>query len=124
MVVLQLTVLTLLLVLLTLVMKDDFEGVELNAGYSGYQHKNDNSYIQSKMDAAGYDYETGNSGLDGKSKNLDLTVGGAFDGGKGHATAYASWRQVDEMLQKERDYALCISCRNRQLWWFFHQCNP
>ena len=89
------------------VMKDDFEGVELNAGYSGYQHKNDNSYIQSKMDAAGYDYETGNSGLDGKSKSLDLTVGGAFDGGKGHATAYASWRQVDEMLQKERDYASC-----------------
>lgn len=89
------------------VMKKDFEGIELSAGLSGYQHDNNNKFIQEKMDARGYKYETGNSGLDGKTRNIDLTIGGAFADGKGHATAYASWRQVDEMLQKERDYASC-----------------
>jgi iron complex outermembrane receptor protein len=89
------------------VMKKDFEGVEINAGYSGYQHDNDNKFIQEKMDQAGYDYKTGNSGLNGKTITLDLTLGGAFADGKGHATAFASYRNVDEMLQGERDYASC-----------------
>lgn len=89
------------------VMNDDFEGFELTVGGSGYQHDNDNKYMQGLMDQRGYDYPTGSSGIDGKTINIDLTIGSDFAGGKGHATAYATWRQVNELRQGARDYSSC-----------------
>ncbi|MFC0444293.1 TonB-dependent receptor domain-containing protein [Pseudidiomarina halophila] len=89
------------------VMKDDFEGVEINVGASGYQHNNNNEYIQGLMDQRNFDYPNGGSGIEGKSYNIDLTMGGTFAGGKGHATAYATWRQINEMRQETRDYSSC-----------------
>jgi iron complex outermembrane receptor protein len=89
------------------VMNDDFEGFAFNAGASGYQHDNSNGYIQSLMDKRSFDYETGNTGVDGKTYTMDITMGSEFDGGKGHAVAYAVWRRNDELLQGTRDYASC-----------------
>lgn len=89
------------------ILDTDFEGVSLNLGTSGYQHKNRNSYIAGLMDARGFDYPTGNSGIDGKSNNVDLALGGSFDGGKGHAMAYITWRRNDELRQGARDYSSC-----------------
>ncbi len=89
------------------VMDDDFEGFQFNAGASGYQHKNDNSYIQGLMDEQGYDYPDGYNGIDGKAYSMDMTMGGNFDNGKGHATVYAVWRRNDELRQGSRDYSSC-----------------
>jgi len=89
------------------VMNNDFEGMEVTYGVSGYRHENDNSYIQGLMDARNFEYPTGWSGLGGMTRNLDITVGGDFDGGKGHATAYATVREVKELRQGSRDYASC-----------------
>lgn len=89
------------------VMNDDFEGLELTVGGSGYQHNNNNKYMRELMDARGFSYPKGNTGIDGKAINIDLTMGGAFAGGKGHATAYATWRQVNELRQGARDYSSC-----------------
>lgn len=89
------------------VMKDDFEGVEIVAGTSGFQHNNGNSYIQGLMDNRNFDYPTGSSGIDGRQHNIDLTIGGEFGGGRGHATAYATWREVEELRQGARDYSSC-----------------
>lgn len=88
------------------VMKKDFEGIELTSGVSGYQHDNDNKYIQGLMDKRKFTYPTGNSGFDGKTNNIDLTMGGSL-GSKGHVTAYATWRTVDELRQGARDYSSC-----------------
>ena len=88
------------------VMKKDFEGIELTSGVSGYQHNNDNKYIQELMDKRKFTYESGDSGFDGKTTNIDLTVGGDL-GSKGHITAYATWRDVTEMRQGSRDYSSC-----------------
>ncbi|WP_306518755.1 TonB-dependent receptor domain-containing protein [Rheinheimera sp.] len=88
------------------VMKKDFEGIELTSGVSGYQHNNDNKYIQDLMDKRKFSYPKGDSGFDGKTNNIDLTVGGDI-GTKGHITAYATWRNVDEMRQGTRDYSSC-----------------
>ncbi|WP_371186245.1 TonB-dependent receptor domain-containing protein [Thalassotalea maritima] len=88
------------------VMDNDFEGLEITAGASGYQHDNDNGYIQGLMDERGFDYPTGNTGIDGKSYNFDVTMGGAL-GDKGHAVAYATWRRNDELRQESRDYSSC-----------------
>lgn len=88
------------------VLDDEFEGVSINAGYSAYQHDNDNKFIQGLMDAAGYDYPTGNSGFDGISKNIDLAIGGSFGEG-GHAVAWATWRKNEALFQGQRDYSAC-----------------
>jgi outer membrane receptor protein involved in Fe transport len=89
------------------IMNDDFEGIEISAGAAGYQHNNDNDYIQGLMDEKNFEYPTGSDGIDGKSYNIDITMGGSFDGGNGHAVAYATWRRNDELRQGARDYSSC-----------------
>ncbi|MDO6567188.1 TonB-dependent receptor [Alteromonas sp. 1_MG-2023] len=89
------------------VMDTDFTGFEIQAGAAGYQHNNDNGYIQGLMDEAGFDYPDGSNGIGGESYNISVTAGGDFDGGKGHATVYGTWRRNNEMLQGERDYSSC-----------------
>ncbi|TKS54904.1 TonB-dependent receptor [Luteimonas yindakuii] len=88
------------------ILDDEFEGVSVNVGYSGYQHDNDNGYIQGLMDDAGFDYPTGGSGLDGTTRNVDVAIGGAFGDG-GHAMAWATWRKGNALLQGQRDYSAC-----------------
>ncbi len=83
------------------------KGVELSLGMSAYQHDNENSYMQGLMDEAGYTYPRGNSGLDGKTRDINLIAGTDFAGGKGNATLYASWRKNEELLEAERDYSSC-----------------
>ncbi|MEN5059290.1 TonB-dependent receptor plug domain-containing protein [Luteimonas sp. TWI1416] len=88
------------------VLDDDFEGVNVNVGYSAFQHKNDNHYMRGLMDKVGYDYPTGGSGFDGISQNIDLSIGGRFGEG-GHAIAWATWRENKALLQGDRDYSSC-----------------
>jgi iron complex outermembrane receptor protein len=89
------------------VMDDQFEGISLNVGTSGYQHNNDNKYIQGLMDEKDFNYDTGSTGIDGKSYSIDFTVGGAFDGSKGHAVGYVTYNRQTELLQGSRDYSSC-----------------
>lgn len=88
------------------ILDDQFDGVSVNVGYSAYQHKNDNKYIQGLMDAKGFDYPTGNSGFDGISKNIDLAIGGSFGEG-GHAVGWATWRKNEALFQGQRDHSSC-----------------
>lgn len=83
------------------------KGVEISLGMSGYQHKNDNSYMQGLMNNRGYTYPTGNTGLDGRAYDIDLIAGSDFAGGRGNATIYATWRKNDELLESARDYSSC-----------------
>ena len=89
------------------VMDNEFTGVEINGGVSGYQHDNDNAYIQDLMDQRDFDYPDGSNGIGGKAYNLDITIGSDFADGDGHITTYATWRRNEEMLQGERDYSSC-----------------
>ncbi|MCW8808507.1 MAG: TonB-dependent receptor plug domain-containing protein, partial [Rhodanobacter sp.] len=89
------------------VLDDQFEGFQVNAGYSAYQHNNDNSYIQGLEAKRGFNAPNGNSGFDGKSRNIDLIWGSSFADGKGHATSWLSWRQNDSLFQGARDYSAC-----------------
>ena len=82
-------------------------GVEISAGISGYQHDNDNKFLQGLMDLRGFEYPTGSSGIDGKAYNIDVVVGGDFDDGRGNVTVYATWRDNEELLQGSRDYSSC-----------------
>ncbi|MFQ3195133.1 MAG: iron complex outermembrane receptor protein [Colwellia sp.] len=89
------------------VMDDDFEGLKIDLGGSGFQHNNDNKYIQDLMDQKGFEYEEGNTDIDGTSFSIDITAGGAFANGKGHAVAYATYKKTNELRQSARDYSSC-----------------
>ena len=83
------------------------DGVELSVGASGYQHDNSNSFVPPLLDARGFEYPSGDSGIGGEAYNVDLVIGSDFANGRGNATVYATWRENVEMLQAERDYGSC-----------------
>ncbi|WP_417320327.1 TonB-dependent receptor domain-containing protein [Emcibacter sp.] len=89
------------------VMDDEFEGIQISAGVSAYQHNNRNDYIQGLMDDQNFEYPDGSSGLDGEQYNLDFAIGSKFNDDKGHVTVYANWRKVEELRQGARDYSAC-----------------
>ncbi len=83
------------------------DGVEFGMGWSGYQHDNDDSYMQGLMDARNFTYPTGSIGPDGEAYNFDLTMGSEFAGGRGNASAYITYRTNEELRQSERDFSSC-----------------
>lgn len=89
------------------VMDDKFEGFAVDVGATAYQHDNDNDYIQGLMDDKDFDYPSGSSGLDGSSFDFSATLGGSFDGGKGHAVGYITYNRQNELRQGARDYSSC-----------------
>ncbi|MCB1609554.1 MAG: TonB-dependent receptor [Xanthomonadales bacterium] len=89
------------------ILDTEFEGISINAGYSAYQHNNDNAYIQQRLDARGFDYPTGSSGLDGDARNIDIAIGSRFGDDAGHAMAWLTYRKNDELRQEARDYSSC-----------------
>jgi iron complex outermembrane recepter protein len=89
------------------ILDTDFEGFSISTGYSAYQHKNDNKFIQGLMDQRNFPYPTGGSGFDGASRNVDIAIGSTFGGGRGHAMGWLTWRENDPLFHAERDYSSC-----------------
>lgn len=90
----------------------NFEGVSINAGVSGYQHNNDNEYMQGLIAARGFDAPTGSSGIDGRAYDIDFAIGGSFADGRGHASGYVTYRKNEELMQGDRDYSSCALAAN------------
>ena len=88
------------------IMQSDFEGVQLDYQYSGYQHDNSNSGMQALLADYGFDIPNGETS-DGETTDLTFIIGGNFDNGKGNITAYATYRDVEALKQAERDYSAC-----------------
>lgn len=89
------------------VLDDEFEGFQVNVGYSAYQHDNDNDYVGSRTEAAGFVRPSGDSGFDGQSRNVDLIWGSSFADGKGHVASWLTWRRNEALYQDQRDYSAC-----------------
>ena len=87
-------------------MKKDFEGVQLDYQFSQYSHHNDSDRWQGIVGEAGYPAADGTE-TDGDTSNVSLIVGSNFDSGRGNATAYATWRDVEAVWQRDRDYSSC-----------------
>ena len=88
------------------IMKDDFEGIKLDYQFSQYNHNNDSSRWQGIVEDAGYPAADG-SVSDGDSSYISLLIGGNFADGRGNATAYATYRNIDPVRQGARDYSSC-----------------
>jgi outer membrane receptor protein involved in Fe transport len=89
------------------VMDDTFEGLRVDLTAGGYQHNNDNKYIQGLMDEKNFEYPTGQSDIEGENYGIEITMGGEFAGGKGHAVSYVTWKRSNEMKFATRDYTSC-----------------
>ena len=87
-------------------MKDDFEGVQLEYQFSQYTHNNNSGKWQGIVEASGYPAADGTA-ADGDTSYASLIIGGNFGDGRGNATAYATYRDVQAVWQGERDYSSC-----------------
>lgn len=93
------------------IMNDKFEGVQIDLNQSGYNHEQGSSVAgivagRAATNPAQFKVP-GDKSFDGKIFDMSLTLGSAFDGGKGHATAFMGYQKADALLQSERDYSAC-----------------
>jgi outer membrane receptor protein involved in Fe transport len=89
------------------IMDTQFTGFRADAQYSFYQHENDtSSQVTQELDRRAFGYPRG-SVADGGTYDLSLAMGAAFDDGRGHVMAYATYRKLDAVLQGRRDYSAC-----------------
>src|SRR5262249_3616896 len=49
----------------------------------------------------------GDIGLDGRTQDFSMTMGSNFANGKGNATVYFEYRNIDPVLQSSRDFSAC-----------------
>ena len=88
------------------IMMDDFEGVKFDYQTSINRHDNSARDIAGAAERAGQPFATGTT-TDGQINDMTLIVGGNFDGGRGNATAWATYRDIDGVTQAERDHSAC-----------------
>jgi len=88
------------------ILKDDFQGVELEANISGANHRQHNDEAQAVVNKSGYPLP-GNAKFDGKKYDFSLLAGANFADNKGNATFFISHRHADAMLQSQRDFSSC-----------------
>jgi iron complex outermembrane receptor protein len=99
------------------IMKKDFEGVEFEAQYGFYQHENDfegpgeiklRDQIAASAAANPAQFALPDDNVtDGASVEFSVTMGASTEDGRGNITAYASVRDNEEVLQRDRDYSAC-----------------
>ncbi len=89
------------------IMDNTFTGIRLDAQASIFMHNNDgNEGVLAANAARGFRPPTGLV-FDGGAGDLAAVVGAAFDDGRGHAQAYATYRRQRSVLQSGRDYSFC-----------------
>ncbi|HZZ31081.1 MAG TPA: TonB-dependent receptor [Phenylobacterium sp.] len=96
------------------IMLKNFEGVRLDAQYSGYQHDNGENFIQSVVRTAAAHASNpaqfalpASSIFDGEGSEATVIIGANAPDGKGNVTAYAAYRQNNPILEGERDFSSC-----------------
>jgi outer membrane receptor protein involved in Fe transport len=95
------------------IMLNNFEGVRLDAQYSGYQHNNDNNVGQTALRAAVVGspvpqlFKIPGNEFAGEGSEVSLTLGVNAPDGKGNITAYATYRQNNPILEAQRDFSAC-----------------
>src|SRR5690606_20146660 len=88
------------------IMKRDFEGFQLDFQYSAYQHSQGNGGIQQAIDELGFE-QARDDVTDGGTTNVNLLVGMNTADGRGNITAYLGYRDINSVLQRDRDFSAC-----------------
>ena len=88
------------------VMDNEFEGVRIDSNYSFYNHKNDQKRIAGVVASRNFPLPDSTVNV-GYSKDFSIAVGIGGAEGRGHATFYATYREVDPVLESQFDYSAC-----------------
>jgi iron complex outermembrane receptor protein len=89
------------------IMDTTFTGFRIDGQASVFNHKNSAADdIISANTAKGFLPPRGWS-TNGGAQDIAGVFGAAFDDGRGHVTAYATYRTQDPVLQSSRDYSFC-----------------
>ena len=91
---------------------NDFEGVKLQYQFSQYQHGNDGERWQRIVREAGYRAADG-SIRDGDISDVSVVAGSSFGASRGNLTVYATYRDIEAVLQGDRAYSSCALSSDR-----------
>ncbi|MBK5910811.1 hypothetical protein CCR85_04800 [Rhodothalassium salexigens] len=87
------------------VLKDDFEGIEVD-GQVGFHHAgNNNSFMEAVTGADGYPQP--DSTMDGRDVFVTMTMGANSADGRGNITAHVAYQNQNAILQGDRDISAC-----------------
>jgi iron complex outermembrane receptor protein len=97
------------------IMKKDFEGVQVNAQYSFYQHENDydgpgnlrNEIARRGLTNSDQFQLPDDNVIDGYGKEVSVIMGVSSPDDKGNVTAYVTYTTNDAILQADRDFSAC-----------------
>jgi outer membrane receptor protein involved in Fe transport len=95
------------------ILTKDFEGVRLDATYSGAIHKNNNDRLRGLVSNYNSTANTASqipladNDFDAQQYDATIVVGVNAPDGKGNITAYASYRKIKPLDQGRRDYGAC-----------------
>lgn len=92
------------------ILQDDFEGIKFDYQYSQYRHDNDSGSVGRTVRQGAKDanlpFPTG-SVNDGDIQDFTFIIGGNFDDGRGNMTAFATYREIEEVVQGDRATSSC-----------------
>jgi len=95
------------------IMRKDFEGVEFDGQWTGYQHDNTNSFARGVVaeglggSTPGSIPEAPNSVFDGDTVDLNGVIGVNSPDGKGNITMYGGFRHLNAVTEDTRDFSAC-----------------
>ncbi|WP_136163769.1 TonB-dependent receptor domain-containing protein [Sphingomonas flavalba] len=93
-------------------LRNNFEGVRFSTNVSGFQHSNDRTELRNLLDSFNAqfpgEFENADKNVwNGFAQDYSVVLGGNFAEGRGNVTAYATYRKVNPVLQKDFDYSTC-----------------
>ena len=104
------------------IMKKDFEGVQVDLQYDLYQHNNDfggpgavplRDVIAQRAETNPAQFALPDDNVtDGNEVQATLTMGVSTEDGRGNITAYATYQDSKEVLERDRDYSACALAAN------------
>src|SRR5882762_11202381 len=94
------------------IMNDRFEGIQIDAKRSFYNHQQHNSTVSDIVSARAATNPSqfqvpGNVGADGAINDFSLLMGRNFADNRGNATLFFNYKREDAVLQGTRDFSAC-----------------
>ncbi len=95
------------------IMKDNFQGLQIEGNWGGYNHQQHNSLagvIAAKAVTNPAQFQVpGNVDHDGESTDINITMGSNFADNRGNATLFFQYVKTKAIQQKSRDYSACAT---------------
>jgi len=95
------------------IMKDNFQGLQIEGNWAGYNHQQNNSLADVIAQRAATNPAQfavpGNVSSDGEAYNINITMGSNFAGNRGNATLFFQYSKSHALPQSERDYSACAT---------------